>query len=318
MLFSPEDIQIRRPTMDDVSAVLGLMLARDHAEYGEANMTEEHIRNFWQAPDFNMATDAWVVTRPDGHMIGYASIWHQQYRRVYTYFTVLPEYHSLQIKNHVLDLVERRAQEFLVESSADFRVTLGTEIADLNQADQHLLVQRGYSQVRGTWRMAIEMCEAPHHAVWPQGIRVRPCLPEHDAHAIFEVQEEAFADHWGYTPLSFEQWEHFTMKQENFDPSLWFLACEGETIIGICLCSYWVDDGFVSPLAVRRPWRGRGLGLALLQHSFAEFYRRGTSSVKLMVDTQNLTGATRLYERAGMHATQLHHLYEKELRPGNE
>jgi mycothiol synthase len=67
---------------------------------------------------------------------------------------------------------------------------------------------------------------------------------------------------------------------------------------------------------VRRPWRRAGLGLALLRHSFGEFYRRGTYKVVLGVDSQNLTGATRLYERAGMYIELQYDAYEKELRAG--
>jgi ribosomal protein S18 acetylase RimI-like enzyme len=58
--------------------------------------------------------------------------------------------------------------------------------------------------------------------------------------------------------------------------------------------------------------------LALLRHSFNEFYRRGKRKVGLGVDTQNLTGAVRLYEKAGMHVDQVFETYEKELRPGTE
>src|SRR5712692_164015 len=191
-------------------------------------------------------------------------------------------------------------------------------IADVNIVDQQLLAQAGYHRERGQWRMEIEMYEAPPLAVWPEGVSVRPCIPEQDTHAIFETQLDAFAEHRGYTQPSFETWEHFHVKQEGFDPSLWFLACEGKTVAGICLCNYWVSDGFVGTRGVGHSWRRKGLGLALLQHSFDEFYRRGTRTVKLMVDTLNPTGATRLYERAGMHVTQLRYLYEKELRPGKE
>jgi ribosomal protein S18 acetylase RimI-like enzyme len=69
---------------------------------------------------------------------------------------------------------------------------------------------------------------------------------------------------------------------------------------------------------VRRPWRKRGLGLALLNHSFGEFYRRGYRRVGLGVDAQNLTGALRLYEKAGMRADPARRfsVYEKELRLG--
>ena len=54
----------------------------------------------------------------------------------------------------------------------------------------------------------------------------------------------------------------------------------------------------------------------MLKHSFAEFYRRGTPKVELRVDAQNPTGATRLYERAGMHVTIQFDIYSKELRAG--
>jgi ribosomal protein S18 acetylase RimI-like enzyme len=64
---------------------------------------------------------------------------------------------------------------------------------------------------------------------------------------------------------------------------------------------------------VRKPWRRRGLGLALLQHAFTEFWRRGERTVALGVDAENPTGATRLYERAGMHVLFDAVVYEKPL-----
>ena len=74
----------------------------------------------------------------------------------------------------------------------------------------------------------------------------------------------------------------------------------------------------MNSLSVLRPWRRKGLGLALLHHAFGEFYRRGYHKAALYVDAQNLTGATRLYERAGMHIVRQFDKYEKELRPGIE
>ena len=74
----------------------------------------------------------------------------------------------------------------------------------------------------------------------------------------------------------------------------------------------------MSSLGVRRPWRKRGLGLALLQHSFGEFYRRGIRVINLGVDAGSPTGATRLYKKAGMRVAAEYVAYEKELRPGRE
>jgi ribosomal protein S18 acetylase RimI-like enzyme len=78
------------------------------------------------------------------------------------------------------------------------------------------------------------------------------------------------------------------------------------------------DMGWVNQLCVRKSWRRQGLGMALLLTGFNEFYRRGKRRVGLGVDATSLTHATRLYEKAGMHVTQQHDTYEKELRPGKD
>jgi ribosomal protein S18 acetylase RimI-like enzyme len=95
---------------------------------------------------------------------------------------------------------------------------------------------------------------------------------------------------------------------------------DGEEIAGICISRKYGDEGMdtghVSVLGVKRPWRRKGLGLALLQHAFGEFFRRGKYKVELGVDAQSLTGATDLYIKAGMYVLRQRDMYEKELRPG--
>jgi mycothiol synthase len=71
--------------------------------------------------------------------------------------------------------------------------------------------------------------------------------------------------------------------------------------------------GWIASLSVRKPWRKRGLGLALLHHAFGEFWRLGERTIGLGVDAENPTGATRLYERAGMHVVSDYAVYEKRL-----
>jgi ribosomal protein S18 acetylase RimI-like enzyme len=58
-------------------------------------------------------------------------------------------------------------------------------------------------------------------------------------------------------------------------------------------------------------YRQRGLGQTLLQHTFAEFARRGFTAVGLGVDAENPTGAVRVYERAGMRVERTNLVFEK-------
>jgi ribosomal protein S18 acetylase RimI-like enzyme len=173
--------------------------------------------------------------------------------------------------------------------------------------------------------MLIEMDAVVPGAEFPQGITVRTYNAQMDAAAAYLAQIDSFRDHFGFVEEPFEaglkRFRHF-WEQDGFDPTLLFLAVDGDEVAGICLCPpHSIDDagmGWVGTLGVRRPWRQRGIGLALLRHSFNEYYRRGKRKVGLGVDAQNLTGALRLYENAGMHVHQAFDQYEKELRPGVE
>ena len=95
---------------------------------------------------------------------------------------------------------------------------------------------------------------------------------------------------------------------------------DGDCVAGFALGRWHLpldrSRGVVASLAVRPAWRHRGLGLALLRNALGEFRRRGCASVELLVDSESLTGALRLYERAGMRVFRTQIAYEKELRPG--
>ncbi len=72
------------------------------------------------------------------------------------------------------------------------------------------------------------------------------------------------------------------------------------------------DMGWVGTLGVQPCWRRRGLGEALLRAAFAALYERGFRRAGLGVDTQNVTGALRLYERAGMRPARRYDNWERE------
>jgi mycothiol synthase len=138
--------------------------------------------------------------------------------------------------------------------------------------------------------------------------------------AVHQVIEEAFQDHWSARRTSFEEWMHHqTEGRVGSDPALWFLALEEEQIVGAALNRFTTAEdpecGWVAELGVRPPWRRRGIARALLLHAFGALHHRGLHRVGLMVDAENLTGATRLYERVGMVVDRRVDFHEKELRP---
>jgi mycothiol synthase len=290
----------------------------DIAEHGEPSQTLEDLRVAWESPELCLETDAWIVVAPGGQIVGYAVMLNRKNLRLRVIAYVHPEYCGQGIGTYLARTGETRARRQVPEAPPGARVRLLNSIYASDHAAREILEREGYTVARHFWRMQIDMAEAPPATEWPEGINVRTFVPGQDDRATFEAVQEAFRDHWGHIRQRFETWQQAMIKREGFDPGLWFLAMDGDQIAGACLCLNYSIEGWVDELGVRRPWRRQGLGLALLRHSFGQFYRRGQRRVALGVDTQSTTGATRLYQRAGMRVAWQHDVYEKVLRPGND
>ena len=314
-----EGLLVRLPTMDDVTMVHDLVQACAHDEYGTDEViggTIELLQTEWQAPGVNLATDAWLVESPDGRLAGYALAVEEGVTDASIGMTVRvhPAHRSLGISTFLLSQVEQWAQRWLAQESSRTQATLTTWISHVNGAAWQVLENAGYRRRQSSWLMEIQTKEVLPSPTWPQGIMVRVVVSGQE-HIVFETVQEAFRDLRGYRPTGYEEWEHWMVKREGFDPLLWFLAWDDQDLAGCALCEYRAGGGWVEQLAVRRSWRHQGLGMALLLHAFEAFNRRGTNQVRLLVDAESLTGATRLYERAGMRSIRQYDNWEKEVHP---
>lgn len=235
---------------------------------------------------------------------------------------MFPPEPGVHVDDYLLSRAESRARALMVQAQPGVQVALDSWVSSIDRESFQCYGRAGFQEVHRNWRMEIEFNGLPASPMWPEGVELRPFVPERDARAVFEVVKGAFQDDWEYTPEEFAEWRSWTIEQADFDPSLSLIAWAGNQPVGGALC-HTGPPGWVNSLAVAREWRGRGLGLALLQHAFGELYRRGLRRVGLAVDSQNPTGATRLYQRAGMRKTREYLNMEKELRaemhlPANE
>jgi GNAT superfamily N-acetyltransferase len=195
-----------------------------------------------------------------------------------------------------------------------------------HEPTRRLLERQGLNPIRYSLLMVTDLDETPPDPRWPDGLVVRTYQDDSDLEVFCRTVDETFQDHWGHVESPIEdvvqRWQHRIENGKNIDLSLWFLVVDDDEVTAVARCDPHVGDnltmGLVDVLGVRRPWRRKGLGTALLHHIFGEFYRRGHKQVSLGVDADSLTGATRLYEKAGMRVVQQVARYEKELRPGKE
>ena len=305
-----DDILIRPPTLDDAPAVVELINACSIAAGGAPDFALHRLLQGWSGGDLALDTDAWVAVAPDGLIVGYEEAQlAEEGAPIELDGYVHPDFSGRGVGTHLLRLAEARAR---AASPGSGPIRLRATIESTNHAAQQLFAAGGYAAIRHFWRMEIELREMPPAPVWPAGIAVRAFVPGRDERATHAALDEAMADHWDHTPIPFEDWEGMMLRRADFDPALWFLAINGDQIVAVALCFDNPEHGgWVRNLGVRLRWRRFGLGLALLRHAFGAFYARSRQRVGLAVDSQSLTGATRLYERAGMHVTERYDTCEK-------
>jgi mycothiol synthase len=284
----------------------------DVARDGSSSFTLEELQADWTEPGFNLETDACVV-ESGGLVVGYGEVRHLEGQRLDSDGYVHPDHEGAGVGTALLSWMENRARQ-AAELSSHSQVDLGTGIHAENAAAVALLESRGFKALRFFLRERIELTGDLPGPEWPEGVRVRTLQEGEDTEPVYRKMVEYFQDHWGERRQDYQQWFHSWTEGGRFDPSLWFVAeAEGETV-GISLCGPLGDISELTTLGVGRSWRKRGLGMALLRHSFSELGRRGFPACELSVDADSLTGATRLYHRAGMRDVVRYGLYAKPLK----
>lgn len=303
----PQDASVCRPTRDDAQAVLELMIAVDVAEYGEPDSSLDDLLEGWS--DLDLEQDAWLVWRPDGKLIGYAAVsWHSPrfWFDFYTEPTLAPE----SIAAFLLAQCEARARERAQAESLS-QATAATILPHINAAGLRAVEGLGFTARQYHFRMQIDFESPPPAPTWPEGLTLRTFVPGQDERPVYELIQAAF-ERPGRVRPSFEQWCAQMLRPDYFKSDVWFLLHHQDELIGAALCYDDPDQGWVRQLGVAQSWRRRGLGSALLRHSFCVFYQRGYRRVALGVEAAN-ANAYQLYESVGMRRVRQYDEYHKTL-----
>ncbi|TML57953.1 MAG: GNAT family N-acetyltransferase [Actinobacteria bacterium] len=298
MISSPPDFALRPARPDDAEAVLELIGP-------ELHFGLDDIRNEWRSVDLERDTWAWE----HGGRLAAFGILRSRGEELSVNGFVHPDFRGRGLGTAILQATEARARERDAWK-------LDNGILATDHAAAALLEASGYRDARHYFVMTIELEEPPPAPEWPAGLEPRPFEREH-ARAFHAADDEAFQDESGYESEPFEEFVERRLESPRFDPKLWTAVWDGDEIAAALIADWKrFGAGWIAGLAVRRPWRRRGLGRALLLRSFGQFYERDERRVSLSVHTENPSGATRLYERVGMRVEREEVLYQKELDAG--
>ena len=292
-----------RPFGNDDFAAVAALLAEDERWQGRtARVGVNEIHEWTMLAD--LANDSWLYEDDEGPVaVGWVYLWGEVGVGV---GVVHPRAKGRGLGGELLERSDSalRARDG-VERIHQF--TIGSDTAA-----RELLESRGYTDARHFLDMAIELSERPDAPDVPIEVFSGE---EDDARAFHDALDEAFQDHWEHQGQRFEEWWQRHRASPTYDPTLWFFVRDGGEIAATCRNEGNRNGGgYVAALGVRRPFRGKGYGKALLLHTFREFWSRGMRRVTLGVDAASPTGATHLYERVGMHVEHENVVFEKALR----
>ena len=267
-----------------------------------------------------------VFVEAEGQVVGYARVsWRDGLDgiRLYDHYSfLLPEWRGRGIESEMLRFCEQRLQETAAHHSPGQTRLMQAFVFSGETIRRQVLESAGYTPARYFYEMLRPDLENIPEAPLPPGLEVRLARPEH-YRLVWEALEEAFLDHWGNVSRGEEDYQTW-LGMEQFQPELWRIAWDTATnqVAGMVLSCIFEEEnarhnrrqGWLEDIGVRRPWRRRGLARALIAESLRDLKAHGMTSAALGVDTENTTGALRVYEGMGFRPIKRHAAYRKPMR----
>jgi mycothiol synthase len=297
-----------------------IQASKDADQIERVDSAEDIARNYNHLVNCDPYQDM-LFAEINGEVIGYSRVeWFEELDSRYIYVHigfVIPAWRHRRIGVAMLHYNQLRLREIAAAHSKAIEHIYQSFVADSEHEHTALLLKEGYKASRHFYQMVRPDLENIPVAPMPAGLEVRSVIPEH-YQPIHQASLDAFRDHWGFSEdhePTIEQW----LEDPNFDPSLWRVGWDGDQVAGMVRSfidrkeneEYNRKRGWTEDICVRRPWRRRGLARSLLVQSLHAIKERGMTEAALGVDTQNPTGALRLYESVGFRPVKRFTAYQK-------
>jgi mycothiol synthase len=298
---------LRRP--DDYPEMNTIANATRRAMGMSFTTSDEQMADFYEhATRFDRDRDVAVLER-DGHVIGYTRVGllvEGSGRHLYELVSFIdPTIDPAPAYPAMLALMEAHARRLAADDPAHDKVitTFGGDSAPVLE---QLVLAAGFEPVRHGYSMVRPHVDDLPDSELPPGLEIRPVRPEH-VRAIWEAGAEAFRDAYGFVEPTDDDYQRFLTDPIESQTDLWQVAWDGDEVAGQVRA--FINDqenrdlgrkrGYTESISVRRPWRRRGVARALIGASIRALRERGMTETALGVDTENVSGALRVYEACG-------------------
>jgi mycothiol synthase len=306
---------------DDYHPMNAIANAVRAAEGNEFYSTDDQFATYYETMTESDPAEDVAIVEVDGRMVGYGrASWREEAGGLRVYdVNPLIDAADQAVVTALIDVLEARIRTIAAGHPAGRKV-LQAFVGATAPERGALFLRRGYEPVRFSYLMIRPSLDDLPDAPLPPGLEIRDVLPEH-LPLIWAADQEAFRDHWGYTPATEADYEHFLNDPVTNDTSLWRVAWDGDEVAGQVRSYISAEENerfgrrraYTESISVRRPWRRRGLARALIAASFPLLRARGMTEAALGVDAENTSGALRVYEACGFRVVSRSTRYRKPL-----
>jgi mycothiol synthase len=320
----PRGVAIRHIRRPADYAEMNRIANAGRAAIGEDFTTsDEQMAAFYEAAGNFVADRDVAVVELDGRTVGYARTGlHKELTGLHIYEIIPfldPALEPDPLHPLMLELMEAHARVLASGDPAPDKVlqTIGGDSAP--QLEAHVLAA-GFEPARHGYVMVRPHVDDLPDAPLPEGLEIRAVRPE-DLRKIYDAAVEAFQDAWGATEQTEADYQRFLTDPIESDSSLWRVAWDGDEVAGQVRAFINPAEnarfgrlrGYTESISVGRRWRRRGLARALIAACFPLLRARGMTDAALGVDTENVTGALRVYEGCGFVPVRRQTTYRKPL-----
>jgi mycothiol synthase len=301
---------VLRPARPDDLPAIGDLVRRTEAFDGVPRvLSDEELHDDCHASFFDLGADARVAV-VDGAIVGWSNVWHPPVEAVLDRLDldgiVDPSHRGQGIGRALFGWSLERAKERAasVTHGLPTYIRVGGDVED--DARRRLFARFCFEAARYSDEL-LQPLDGELPAIEPpEGITLLPWDDARDEE-LRALRNETFRDHWGSTSVDAELWRDI-VHGHGHRPDLSVIAVDqDDRAVGLSLNWHYPEDsevtgrrdGVIAVLGTTRPWRGRGVASALIARSLVVFAEAGMDHALIEVDTENPSGAARLYRSLG-------------------
>jgi mycothiol synthase len=305
----PDGLTVRPLRMDDAAAVAGLLAVAEPLDDTGEHVDAEDLTEWWGGTSADLSQDGVAVHDSAGQLAGFAlTLPAPTFRDVHQVFLEgrgRPDQRNRGVGRGLLSWQLTRGTRLHADRHPEAPGRLVVGVAPGMAALEGLCRRAGLSPERWYRDMERQLTDPPV-AQLPPGAELAPWTPERDDE-VRRAHNVAFLQHHGSSERDPATWQALFTGQRAFRPDLSVLALEDGAVVGYALAYVYEADARATgqrqihfgQIGVLPGARGRGLATAVI----AEGLRLGAAddcqTAGLNVDSDNVTGALRLYESLG-------------------